>query len=191
MDTDNRIFVGTSFERPLQAIKMENPPKGYYGFLEEVTETFVAKSTDYEHRYLRGLIELHARTIWAWEVDKKLDRLRTWLKRGELQVRNEGVRNSVDDLYVYTVQYVAYIQDIVNEEGDPEVFLWNWTEDRKTLFFNYASSLKPTEWVDFLVQKNRIKPEEKALQQLLRLYMGDNPTKEDWQEAIRSILATH
>ena len=165
-----------------------DPAQDYQGFLNAATDLFVQKSTDYNDRYLVGLIELDARTIWAWEIDKKLDRLRTWLKRGELQVKGEGIRNSVDDLFIYTVQYVLYVNDVINHKVPDATFLSNLRENRRRRFGTQAAKLKPAEWVEFLVQKGRIKQDELLLQNLIRSYLGDQIRPEEWQLAIQKIL---
>lgn len=167
---------------------MDAPPASFNEFLEQATTTFIQKDMDYNSRFMRGMLELQGNAIWAWEVDKKLDRLRTWLKRGELQVKGEGVRNSVEDLFNYTVQYVFFVQKFINEEQDHDKGLEQWQDLRGELFYATAVRLKPTEWLEFLVNKGRIAGHEKALQQLLRLYMGDNPTADDWKLAARAIL---
>ena len=120
-------------------------------FLAEATEIFVAKNTDYNSRFMKALVHYKAhrgyeaaRTIWAWEVEKKLDRCRTWIKRGELQVKDEGVRNSVIDLFNYTVQYVIFNEAITYRY---DAFA-NLTE---RYFFNTASKFKAQDWVNFLV----------------------------------------
>lgn len=163
------------------------PPLNWDAFLRETTDVFVAKDTDYDSRFMRGMIELDARTLWAWEVDKKLDRIRTWLKRGELQVKEEGLNNAVSDLFVYTVQYVFYVDTYINgvrEAHSIEV----WQNNRETAFYKQAYNLKPDEWVEFLEMKGRIKPNEIALKNIIRLYMGDKVTVPEWQQAIRALL---
>lgn len=182
--TNNKIFVGTSYERTLA----EAPPAGYDLYVKAATELFVAKSTDYEHRFLKGLVKHHAHTIWYWEVEKKLYRLRTWFRRGELQVKDEGVRNSVDDLFIYTVQYVAYIQDCINNQLPPDKFLQKWTDYPATCFMSRASQLSPREWVEFLVLRGLIKENELALQNLIVFYMGGLVLAEDWQASIKAML---
>lgn len=182
--TTNKIFVGTSYERTLE----EAPPTGFAEYVAKAAQLFVDKSTDYDHRFLKGLIDHHADTIWRWEVAKKLDRLRTWFKRGELQVKDEGVRNSVDDLFIYTVQYVAYIQGCINDQTPADQFLQKWTENRYPLFMNRATRLSPQEWVEFLVTRHLIDQDELYLQSLIVYYMGGTVTAEEWQESIRTLL---
>lgn len=165
------------------------PPASYKVFVAEALHTFVAKDTDYDSRFMRGMIALDAWTLWAWEVDKKLDRLRTWLQRGELQVKGEGVENSVQDLFNYTVQYAYYLRykGTVFEAGTKK-YITDWQSFRVPIFNATALQYSAALWVQFLVTEERIRPDEIALQNILRLYMGDNPTALEWQEAIRSIL---
>lgn len=164
------------------------PSFNYATFVAETTKLFVQKDTDYDSRFMRALVDLNAFTIWKWEVDKKLDRLRTWLKRGELQVQGEGIRNSVDDLYIYTVQYVAYIQNVVNMYQPAEDYMDMVRTERVRFFQHHAEKLKPCEWVEFLVSKGLIGEGEQVLQVLLRSYMGDEVPIDDWRRAIREML---
>ncbi|WP_433958566.1 hypothetical protein [Cytobacillus horneckiae] len=164
------------------------PPKSFHEFLNSAQTLYSNKDIDYDSRYLRALISLDARTIWTWEVEKKLDRLRTWIKRGELQVKGEGIRNSVDDLFVYTVQYFGYVQQVINFQLSGESFLAAVQNSRPIFFRAFATRLKPVEWVEFLELKGLIKPEEFLLKNILRLYMGDKPDIKDWKDAIRKIL---
>lgn len=134
-------------------------------FLSEATAVFVAKNTDYDSRFMRALLQYQeqrgieaARTIWAWEVEKKLDRCRTWIKRGELQVKDEGVRNSVIDLFNYTVQYriyqAAYTSplELLNERD----------------FYKMAALLSADSWLHYLANVEKlIAPEETELYALL------------------------
>ena len=164
-------------------VNVETPPENYNVFLDAANETFLAKDTDYDSRFMRGMIELDAFTIWAWEVDKKLDRIRTWINRGELLVKGEGVINSVQDLFIYSVQYEIY------SIGYFYIFSINdWQRDRSVTFYPQASKWTPAEWIEFLIQKKRIAPNEYALQNIIKLYMGDKVNITDWQQAIREIL---
>lgn len=171
-----------------QGADATTPAFSYPVFITETTKLFIEKSTDYEDRYIKGLIELDASTLWRWEVSKKLDRLRTWLKRGELLVKDEGVRNSVDDIFIYTVQYVDYVQRVVNNGDDALLYLSELQKFRRVRFEYRASRLTPTEWVWFLVNKGLIQDYEKVLQLLILSYMGHEITAEQWQEGIRSLL---
>ncbi|WP_332648842.1 hypothetical protein [Lysinibacillus sp. 54212] len=167
------------------------PPEDYKKFIEETQKLFVRKDTDYDSRFIRGMVDtdMNARTLWAWEVDKKLDRLRSWIERGELQVKGEGIRNSVDDLFIYTVQYVAFVQAIINNQEPAKRFLERVRHDRNGFFHWNACRLNPKEWVEFLVVKGRIKENELLLQNIILSYMGHPLTKEDWQLAIRALLS--
>jgi hypothetical protein len=164
------------------------PADNYPAFVKAAADLFVRKSTDYDDRYIKGLIDLDAKTIWTWEIDKKLDRLRTWIKRGELQVKGEGIRNSVDDLYIYTVQYVVYIQHVINGGEDAYKFFWQFKASRYGFFYQQAAKLTPEEWIEFLVLKGRIQPEELLLQNVVKSYMGGTITIDDWKAAIRQTL---
>jgi hypothetical protein len=120
------------------------------GFLAEATDIFVAKNTDYDSRFMRALIQYRAqrgyeaaRTIWAWEVEKKLDRCRTWIKRGELQVKDEGVRNSVIDAFNYTVQFSLFVNSLRQRGVNPVESL---TEAN---FYALAAKFKPQDWINY------------------------------------------
>lgn len=165
-----------------------SPAFNYKSFVQHATNVFAAKSADYEDRYLKALVDMNAFTLWKWEVDKKLDRLRTWLKRGELQVQEEGIRNSVDDLYIYTVQYVAYIENCVNYDVPGEVFIKSVQDSRKPVFELYAKRLNPVEWVEFLVRKGLIGEKEIVLQLLIQSYMGYEIQSYEWRAAIKALL---
>lgn len=164
------------------------PASNYPAFVRHASNVFAAKSADYDDRYLKALVDLNAFTIWKWEVDKKLDRLRTWLKRGELQVKEEGIRNSVDDLYIYTVQYVNYIQYCVNNGMEGPDFIDLVRADRKVFFESHAKKLSASEWVWFLVNKGLIGEDEVVLQLLIQSYMGEAIQSEEWRKAITTIL---
>lgn len=134
-------------------------------FLAEATDVCVAKNTDYDSRFMRALLHYQgrrgyeaARTIWAWEVEKKLDRCRTWIKRGELAVKDEGVRNSVIDLFNYTVQYRIFR---TAGERNPLTLL----SERD--FFEKAAGQNASAWIQYLLNENLIALGEKSLCQLL------------------------
>lgn len=137
-------------------------------FVEEATDVFVAKNTDYDSRFTRALYHYDnfrgreaARTIWAWEVEKKLDRCRTWIARGQLLVKEEGVRNSVVDLFNYTVQYYIYCTQVAK----------GWTLDRALSRENFqavALEKGPDYWLQYWPHESLISPEEDKLLDLLR-----------------------
>lgn len=82
-------------------------PKSWEEFVTLAVEVHKAKHIDYEDAFMDMLVDERAngRIIWAWEVKKKLDRLRRWIKKGKLLVKGEGVLDSIIDLCNYTVQY--------------------------------------------------------------------------------------
>ncbi|TVX92265.1 hypothetical protein [Paenibacillus agilis] len=118
-------------------------------FLAEATDVFVAKDTDYESRFMRALIHYNskrgyeaARTIWAWEVEKKLDRCRTWVKRGDLQVKGEGVHDSVIDAFNYTVQWILYMNSSRRKENPIDQL-------NEANFYSLAAGYQVDDWVNF------------------------------------------
>jgi hypothetical protein len=144
-------------------------------FLAEATDVFVAKNTDYDSRFTRALIQYHsqrgveaARTIWAWEVEKKLDRCRTWINRGELLVKDEGVKNSVIDAVNYTAQWLLY-QESYEAKKDP---LEQLTESR---FFTLAAQTEAYGFISYWKAQRLIEPKEDRLQELLLVEMTGLP----------------
>lgn len=165
---------------------LSRPYDSYNAFVEEATKTFVQKNTDYDSRFMRALVNNEqegARAIWEWEVSKKLDRLRTWIKRGELLVQGEGIENSVQDLYVYTVQFSMYeaapvwlkAADIIDMLTEDKFRAWTATRD-------------PYMWAQFLRHRHLIGPEEELLRLLLIWLMGGQVPPEIWIEAIKAEL---
>lgn len=154
--------------------EIPRPPVDYFTFLRMQTAEHERKDHDYQSRFMRGLIE-HGRGVWDWEVDKKLDRLRTWITHSELWVKNEGVHNSVGDLFNYTVQFAIYMAHATN----------SLQHLKPVDFFNKASSLSPAQWVDFLISEGRIRLEEKNLQLIIRYYMGERISPETWRSIIK------
>lgn len=155
------------------------PPESYEAFVADAVKINERKDSDYDSRFMRGLNELDAFAIWAWEVDKKLDRIRTWIKRGELQVKGEGIRNSVEDLYVYTVQYELF---------NSGVSLESWKQNRERLFKVRAEKNPISAWISLLIYDGRIEEDELLLQLIIRKYMGDTIQQQDWKAAIRLLL---
>jgi hypothetical protein len=177
------------FNRLQKQEGQDKPPASWDAFLREATDVFIRKDTDYDSRFMRGMLELDARTLWAWEVDKKLDRIRTWLKRGELQVKGEGLNNAVSDLFVYTVQYKALKEGRIHlTTAGPLTLLDYWKRGRKDIFYVTTAMVDPKYWVDYLEAQGRIKADELALKNIIRLYMGGAPTVEEWKAAARSFL---
>lgn len=108
-------------------------PRSWAEFVSLAVEVHVRKDTDYESRFMKVLLDknLDGKSIWTWEVTKKLDRLRTWVKRGELAVKGEGVIDSIIDLSNYTIQY-----DISKEEN-PFQYL---TKEKFEYRYNFIGS---------------------------------------------------
>ncbi|NIK67910.1 hypothetical protein [Paenibacillus sp. BK720] len=149
--------------------------KHWHSFLDEATAVFVAKNTDYDSRFMKALIDYKrsrgieaSRTIWSWEVEKKLDRCRTWITRGELLVKDEGVRNSVIDLFNYTVQWSIFSNSLF-QDVDP---LQQLTE---TNFWRVADKFTPVAWLAYLKTEKLIKPQEDDLRALLLEQMTGVP----------------
>jgi len=154
---------------PFQDIKRDPeyrsdlPPENWEEFLEIQTEEFIRKDTDYRHKYTRGLLK-HGKIIWEWEVEKKLDRIRTWIDRGELTVKGEGLNNAVGDLFNYTVLYEMY-KDAEDREEALEML-------NKATFKWYANAFEPAEWVDMLVKAGLIDPDETMVKGVIFKFMG-------------------
>lgn len=148
-------------------------PSSFEAFVNSTREIFLAKNADYDSRFMRALIEHQgsggSRALWAWEVDKKLDRLRTWLKRGELQVKGEGIQNSVDDLFIYTVQYCIWLQSNTASKDQKSKLLDSLNGES---FKETATIHSAYLWVSFLIDSERIKSDETELQTLVLKHMG-------------------
>lgn len=136
-------------------VPKEPKVKDWDTFLAAATDLFVRKNTDYDSRFMRALVAYNrqsreaARTIWAWEVEKKLDRLRTWANKGELLVKKEDAYDSVIDLFNYSVQYVIF-NHCMTFRKDPVVSL---TERE---FFDTAARYTAQDWVNFLEHEGQI-----------------------------------
>lgn len=169
--------------------KLQDPkkPSDWSAFMVDACRTFEQKSTDYDDRFVKALMTMDAQTLWAWEVDKKLDRIRTWMKRGNLAVKGEGIRNSVDDLFIYTVQYAVWM-DVQESEIKRKNFLDRIRQNRATWLYSYGKERKPADWVKYLVNRDRIHPDERNLQLIIRQYLGDVVRKDEWQAAIEATL---
>jgi hypothetical protein len=140
----------------------------------EALALFTAKNADYDSMFMKALIKFGedrgyeaARTIWAWEVEKKLNRCRTWMQRGDLQVKTEGVMDSVIDLFIYSVQYQIY-RESKEYNRDPLAWL-NPTN------FGHMARRGPDYWIDYLVIQGLIQKNERDLQALLREQMTGIP----------------
>ncbi|MCY8609922.1 hypothetical protein G3M81_12490 [Bacillus paralicheniformis] len=171
-----------------KSFNMDKTPCDWDMFLAEATDLFVEKDVDYNSRFMRGMLDLDAKTLWSWEVDKKIDRIRTWIKRGELQVKGEGVTNSVVDLFNYTVQYFHYSNTYTPEIGK-NAFMKLWENNRERFFYKTAYNFTINEWIQFLISNGRISENEKLVILVLRAYMGDRIIIEDYKQAIRSLFS--
>lgn len=150
----------------------DEPPRYYDAFLARQTAVNVQKEYDYDKAFTKGLIA-HGRAVWAWEVHKKLQRVRTWLERGTLKVTGEGANNAVGDLFNYTVLYCLYTEATKTDSLDPD----DWKHvalyrDNVTDFHRMAASRSPEQWVAFLIDEGLVGRDEFALQATLIRYMG-------------------
>lgn len=148
----------------LQPYDDNEPPRDWDDFLAAATDMFVKKNTDYGNSFMKALIGARdPQYFWAWEATKKLNRLRTWLKRGELKVFGEKVKDDVLDLFVYTVQFFIFIR----YEFDPFSHL------NERGFYARAAHRTILEWLDVYANLGVIKPDEEGeLIELLLTYMG-------------------
>lgn len=139
-------------------------PKNFEEFVEIATQIFVEKNTDYGNRFTRALMK-RGRVIWEWEVEKKLERIRSWITRGELLVKDEGVSNSVHDLFNYTIIHRMYLASITFNM-DP----------LKTLsaenFGALAGGYKPQVLIKYLQDNDLIERQEVELKQIITKYMS-------------------
>lgn len=149
-----------------EAYRDDLPPYDYDAFLNKTTDIFVQKNTDYDSRYTRALMATKDPAfLWAWEVEKKIDRIRSWVARGELLVKGEGVSNSVHDLFNYTVMYVMF--NGCKEKGiDPLAVL------KEVEFYKAAANFQPSDWVGLLETEGLIRSDEEAVKALILKYMG-------------------
>ena len=174
-------FLGRSGPNNLGGVftTMISKKRTWEQFLAEATDVFVKKNTDYDSQFMRALVEFDqlrgfeaAEAIWAWEVEKKLSRIRTWISRGELQVKGEGVHDSVIDLFNYTVQFVMFknrralgFTDIVAELNE-------------RTFFEVAAKTTHDNLTYFLVTNDllsRARPLDMFISATIREEMGLSP----------------
>lgn len=144
------------------------PPKSYDEFLNRQCQTDKEKGHDYDYAYMNALFDYGA-TIWKWEVTKKLNRIRTWLKKGELKVKGEGVVNAVGDLFNYTVMYQNFLKATAANE-DPCLY------DNPETFLATARIRSPKNWVTILILSDLIVATEKEVIDCLLTYMGQPNT---------------
>ena len=162
---DTFLFFDSAFRTT--AYDNSQPPRDYDEFLAAATDVFVAKDRDYQSRFMRALCDLEndPRTLWAWEVEKKLDRIRTWTANGKLEVKGEGVKDSVVDLFNYTVQYSMYRQ-CAQLKLDPFLQL------NERGFFAAAVVKTPGEWLKFIAGEGLLSTVEFEVVSTIFKYMG-------------------
>jgi hypothetical protein len=171
-DEKSRLYFNKA--RRTKAYDLAKPPIDWDAFLAQATDVFVRKNTDYESAYMKGLLATSDPSfLWSWEVKKKLDRIRTWIERGELLVKGEGVQDAVVDLFVYTVQYTIYLdckEVPAWKKGVPTDPLQCLSERN---FYTVAARKSPRNWIRFLVDRELIGGPEIALQNTILRYMGE------------------
>lgn len=143
---------------------VDGPPATYDDFIAYQYGVNKQKEHDYDRAFTRGLVE-HGRAIWAWEVHKKLNRIRTWLRRGTLLVTGEGVGNAVGDAFNYTILYRAY-EEAVEKGIDP------LEADNVENFARIAAGANPRRVVGFLRAQGLVAYDEHQLRAVLIEYMG-------------------
>lgn len=146
------------------AYKGDRPPLDWDDFLARQCDTDKAKGHDYNFSFMSALVKWGP-TIWEWESTKKLNRIRTWITRGELRVKGEGLVNAVGDLFNYTVMYYAWIEATALHK-DP------LAADNPANFYRVASMYRPEDWIRHLEDENLIAPAEKELQQVIFTFMA-------------------
>jgi len=143
------------------------PPVDWDAFISEAVDILVAKDRDFKSAFVKILlnVEFDPVTIWKWEVKKKLDRIRTWEETGTLAVKGEGVKDSVLDLFGYTVLYLIY-KDCKQLNIDP------LTQLNERTFYRMALQYSAKEWLLYLTNEGLIKRTEFQLVSLIFKYMG-------------------
>jgi hypothetical protein len=148
---------------------LNRKPETWEEFVDLAVAIHVVKDTDYNHAFMDMLLEdrAHGHSIWYWEVKKKLDRLRRWIKRGQLLVKGEGVLDSVIDLCNYTVQYN------ISNRLNPYDYL---TEDAFRSHYNYLGPIYILRDIVTNCAGKALLDEDSAIDNqvlsLIRLYMG-------------------
>ena len=162
---DTLLFFDSAFRTT--AYDKSKPPLDWDAFLAEATDVFVTKDRDYQSRFMRALcdVEKDPRTIWAWEAEKKLDRIRTWTANGKLEVKCEGVKDSVVDLFNYTVQYSMYRQCM-------QLKLNPFLQLNEHGFFVAAAVKTPGEWLKFIAGEGLLSTVEFEVVSTIFKYMG-------------------
>jgi len=148
----------------------DTPPRDWDAFLNRQTDIHVAKDRDYKSRFMRKLCSCEnleeARAVWKWEVEKKLDRVRTWIDTEELAVKGEGINNAVGDAFNYTVQYAIFLW-ATGANFDPLKHI----SERD--FYGYAAQYKPSQWIEFWDKEGLVGVcEMPEMRPVLLTYMG-------------------
>ena len=148
------------------AYKEDRPPMDWDEFLNTATDIFVKKNTDYGSRYTRGLMGTNdPRFLYGWEADKKVDRVRSWVARGELLVKGEGVANSVYDLFNYTVMYSMF-KNCLEAGVSPLDYL------KENDFYTAAAENTAAEWLDYLETEGIITKDDSEVKAVIGRFMG-------------------
>lgn len=147
-----------------RAYNHNEPPIDYDDFLARQCQTDREKGHDYGNSYMAALVKFGP-VIWKWEATKKINRIRTWLAKGILVVRGEGVVNAVGDLFNYTVMYRNYQEALLGQKDPVQL-------DNPRDFYRMATTYSPSDWVDLLVDEGLITPEERDLQRYIFAYIA-------------------
>jgi len=146
------------------AYKQDRPPIDWDAFLAQQTEINTQKEHDYDKAFTKGLVQF-GRSVWDWEAHKKLNRIRTWITKGELRVKGDGIVNAVGDLFNYTVLYHTWLEATALHK-DP------LRADNVTNFYRIASMYTPKEWVHHLIDEELIAEAEHDLQGIVFTFMA-------------------
>lgn len=151
----------------LQPYDRTRPPMDWDAFLAEAVDILVAKNRDFKSAFVKILlnVDFDPVTIWKWEVKKKLDRIRTWAETGSLAVKGEGVKDSVLDLFGYTVLYFIYKEyHQLNLDPLPQL--------HERTFYSMAARYSAREWLLYLTNVGLIDRSEYELVSIIFKYMG-------------------
>ncbi|WP_237714796.1 MULTISPECIES: hypothetical protein [Pelosinus] len=147
-----------------RAYAQDKPPLDWDDFLARQCDTDKAKGHDYNFSFMSALVKWGP-TIWEWESTKKLNRIRTWITKGELRVKGDGIVNAVGDLFNYTVMYHAWIEATALHK-DP------LKADNPANFYRVASLYKPADWIRHLEDDDLIGAAEHQLKQVIYTFMA-------------------
>lgn len=141
-------------------------PESFDDFLNYAVDIHVQRNTDYDSRYMKALIS-EGLFIWKWEVDKKLDRIRTWNKRGELKSKGDGIINAVVDAFNYTVQaYIRLNSIALFSTNDPMSCL------NERDYYSVAAVFRPYYFIDYLIANKMLRADEVEVRDTIAKYMG-------------------